>query len=251
MEAMKMKNNLRESIPGAPLSENPKTVVLTGASSGIGRAIARRLLECGYKVYGVGRDFGEEIWPHGFHKLIIDMKNTGSFYDQIRGLLKRENICGLINNAGAAYYGLHETLNPAKIHEMVTVNLEIPMVLSQLALRDLKKNRGHIINISSVTAKQTNPHGCAYGATKAGLSSFSASLFDENRKYGVHVCTIHPDMVKTNLYRNADFCQGEDEMSYLTPQQVADAVMYVLSVPESMSVTDITLRPQKHQIRRK
>ena len=137
-----MKNNLRESIPGAPLLENPKTVVLTGASSGIGRAIARRLLECGYKVYGVGRDFGEEIWPHGFHKLIIDMKNTGSFYDQIRGLLKRENICGLINNAGAAYYGLHETLNPAKIHEMVTVNLEIPMVLSQLALRDLKKNPG-------------------------------------------------------------------------------------------------------------
>lgn len=93
----------------------------------------------------------------------------------------------LVNNAGAAYYGLHEELNPKKIQEMVRVNLEAPLILTQQLLRTLKKNGGYIINISSVTAKQPSPHGCAYAATKAGLASFSSSLFVEARKYGVKV----------------------------------------------------------------
>lgn len=233
-------------------SENDgRGVIVTGASSGLGRAIAQSLTGEGFQVFGVGRNFGEDAWPENFHKIVMDINRTGAFYEEIRGLVKRENIYALVNNAGVGHYGLHETLNPAKIHEMVTINLEAPMVLAQLTLRSLKKNHGYMINISSVTAKQANPHGCAYGATKAGLSSFGVSLFEETRKYGVHVCTIHPDMSKTNLYRNADFCEGEDEDTYLSPQLVADAVLMILSGPDSMTVTDVTLRPQRHQIRRK
>lgn len=78
------------------------------------------------------------------------------------------------------------------------------MIITNLLLRDLKKNKGTIINISSITAEKTNPHGCAYGATKAGLTSFSHSLFEEARKYGVRVVNLEPDMTDTNLYRNAD-----------------------------------------------
>ena len=268
MERMGMSDMIRDSqrcCPGNGVSENgssgsanraalengSRAVIVTGASSGLGRAIAKSLAGEGFQVFGVGRNFGEDAWPENFHKIVMDMNRTGAFYEEIRGLVKRENIYALINNAGVGYYGLHETLNPAKIHEMVTINLEVPMVLAQMTLRSLKKNHGYMINISSVTAKQANPHGCAYGATKAGLSSFGASLFEEARKYGVHVCTIHPDMAKTNLYRNADFCQGEDADTYLLPEQVADAVRMILSGPESMTVTDVTLRPQRHQIRRK
>ena len=235
-----------------------KNILLTGASSGIGRAILNRLLTDGYTVYGVGRCFSPAAEPESvitssrnFIKIEMDMTRTGPFYEYIRNLAKTVEFCGLINNAGVGYYGLHETVSPAKIHEMVTVNLEVPMVLTQLLLRNLKKNQGHIIDISSVTARQSNPHGCAYGATKAGLTSFTGSLFGEARKYGVHVTVIHPDMVKTELYRNADFCEGEAPDSYLSPEQVAEAVAYVLNAPETMTVSDMTLRPQKHQIRRK
>lgn len=235
-----------------------KNILLTGASSGIGRAILNRLLADGYTVYGVGRFFSPETEPASADfsnpaciKIEMDMTRTGPFYEYIRNLARTVEFCGLINNAGVGYYGLHETLSPAKIHEMVTVNLEVPMVLTQLLLRNLKKNQGHIIDISSVTARQSNPHGCAYGATKAGLTSFTGSLFDEARKYGVHVTAIHPDMVKTNLYRNADFCEGEAQDTYLTPEQVAEAVAYVLNAPKTMTVSDVTLRPQKHQIRKK
>lgn len=125
------------------------------------------------------------------------------------------------------------------------------MILTCQLLRTLKKNRGYIINISSVTANASNPHGCAYGATKAGLSSFSRSLFDEARKYGVRVVTISPDMTQTNLYRNADFKEGEELESYLLPEEVACAVEYVLTQRDGLVISDITLKPQLHRIARK
>ncbi len=228
-----------------------KNILLTGASSGIGRATARRLLDEGFCVYGVGRQFDEPFPDENFHPIVMDMLKTGAFYAYIRELEKKVAFFGLINNAGAGYYGLHETLNPAKIHEMVTVNLEVPMVLTQLLLRNLKRNNGYVIDISSVTAKQSNPHGCAYGATKAGLTSFTASLFDEARKYGVHVAAVHPDMVQTKLYRNADFCEGESPDTFLLPEQVAEAVLYILKAPEGCTVADITVKPQRHGIRRR
>ena len=157
----------------------------------------------------------------------------------------------LVNNAGVGYYGLHEELSPDKIKRLVRTNLETPMILTQQLLRHLKKNAGYVISISSVTAAQSNPHGCAYGATKAGLASFSRSLFDEARKYGVKAVAISPDMTQTNLYRNADFREGDEPASYLLPADVADAVEWILGQRDGVVVTDITLKPQLHRIKRK
>lgn len=235
-----------------------KGAVVTGASSGIGLAVSRMLCQLGYEVYGLGRDFqrdevnavrkeaGEQ-----FHTMVCDVLDTQKLCSVIKEIMTDSSIEVLVNNAGVGYYGLHEELNPKKIQEMVRTNLEVPMILTQQMLRSLKKNAGTILNISSVTAIQSNPHGCAYGATKAGLSSFSHSLFDEARKYGVKVVTIQPDMAKTNLYRNADFCEGEEIESYLLPEEVAQAAEYVLSQRTGVVVSEITLKPQIHRIRRK
>ena len=102
-------------------------------------------------------------------------------------IIKTADIEVLVNEAGVGHYGLHEELTPKKIQALVRTNLEIPLLLTNRLLRVLKKNHGYIINISSVTAKQSSPHGCAYAATKAGLSSFGKSLFEEARKY-LNVC---------------------------------------------------------------
>ena len=88
-------------------------------------------------------------------------------------------------------------------------------------------------------------------ATKAGLASFSSSLFDEARKYGVKVTAVYPDMTETNLYRNADFTVGEEKESYLTPEEVAEAVEYVLAQREGIVIPELVLRPQFHRIRKK
>ena len=229
------------------------TAIVTGASSGIGLEISKVLCRLGYEVFGIGRNFDKdkELTAESFHPILCNLLDTEKLCETIKEISSDHHMTMLVNNAGTAYYGLHEELNPKKIQQMVRTNLEVPMILTCQLLRELKKNKGYVINISSVTAGSSNPHGCAYGATKAGLSSFSRSLFDEARKYGVKVVTISPDMTQTNLYRNANFKESDDIQSYLTPQEVAKAVEYVLSQRDGLVISDITLKPQIHRIGKK
>lgn len=228
-----------------------KKAIVTGASSGIGKAICGQLAANGWLVYGIGRSFNQSDDTAGIEHIVCDITDTAKLTKTIKEINKNHDIFLLINNAGVGFYALHEELNPVKISQMVRTNLEAPMIITNLLLRDLKKNKGTIINISSITAEKTNPHGCAYGATKAGLTSFSHSLFEEARKYGVRVVNIEPDMTDTKLYRNADFTVDENEAARLQPNEVADAVIYVLEQREGLVMTDITIRPQLHRIARK
>lgn len=226
---------------------NKPIALVTGASSGIGRAVSEELIHGGYEVYGIGRTFGEDADP-ALHKLIYDLADTAGLPAFLSGNVPKP-VSLLVNCAGAAYYGPHETLSPAAIREMVTVNVEVPLLLTNRFLRDLRETKGAVVNVSSVTAKQTgNTHGCAYGATKAALSHFSESLFEEVRKSGVRIITVHPDLTDTALYRNADFRPADDPECVLTASEVARAVMLAVSARDGLTVTDITLRPQKNRI---
>ncbi|GAA0076973.1 SDR family NAD(P)-dependent oxidoreductase [Clostridium sp. CTA-5] len=229
-----------------------KAAIVTGASSGIGFEISKVLINLGYRVYGIGRDFSKiNLNEDNFIRVTCDMTKTSILCEKIKEIKNKEDVYILINNAGVGYFGPHEELNPKKIHEMVTINLEAPMIITQMLLRDLKKNSGFIINISSIEAKKSSTYGCVYGATKAGLTHFSNSLFDEARKYGVKIIAIHPDMTKTNFYRNANFKEGEITESYITAKEIAKTVEMVVTQREGMVITDITIRPQKHLIQRK
>lgn len=228
-----------------------KNAVVTGATSGIGLAVTKKLIEMGYTVYGIGRNFDKIVSSDKFKKIVCDLTKVFEIERTVKEIKKEAEIELLVNCAGVGYFGPHEEINVNKIHNMVTLNLEAPLVLAQLFLRDLKKIRGTIINISSITAKKSSTYGCVYSATKAGLTHFSKGLFDEVRKTGVKVITIHPDITKTPFYDHLDFCQGDDENSYITPECVAGAVEMVLSQREGTVVTDVTLQPQRHLINKK
>lgn len=234
-----------------------KAAIVTGASSGIGLAISRVLCEENYEVYGFGRNFEREEAAcfvqntNTFHPVVGDLLETQKVCDAVKQISGEARLEVLVNAAGVGYYGLHEQLSVKQIQRLVRTNLELPLILTNRLLRVLKQNGGYIINVSSVTAKHSSPHGCAYAATKAGLTGFGESLFDEARKYGVKVTTIHPDMTRTELYRDADFTCSEEESSYLEPFEVAEAVRYVLRQRDGLVVPDITLRPQRNRIVRK
>lgn len=229
-----------------------KTAIVTGASSGIGWAIAQELISDNYIVYGFGRTFDKPVESDHFHPVVMDFVKTDKLVEVIRQIDCENEISLLVNSAGTAFYAPHEELNPSKIHEMVTVNLEIPMILCQLLLRSLKKNNGTVINISSITAKKdNNTYGCAYGATKAGLTSFGASLFEEVRKHGVKVITIHPDMTVTKLYRHASFSASVEPGCCLYPEDISLAVKDILNMRDGIEVSDITIRPQLHRLEKK
>ena len=231
---------------------NRPNALVTGASSGIGLAICHTLLKENYEVYGIGRQFSSLPDSSHFHPIILDLTDTPAVIDTISALKKEVTFSVLVNNAGVGYYGPHEELPASAITEMVQVNLTAPLLLTNLLLRDLKQQEGHIIAISSVTAtKHNNTHGCAYGATKAGLSSFHKSLFEEVRKYGLHVTVIQPDMAKTNLYRNASFQESDAPDAHLTPEEIADAVLFALQARKGINFSELTLQPQRNQIQRK
>ena len=141
-------------------------------------------------------------------------------------------------------------MEPSDLQALIRTNLEAPVLITTEFLGFMKQRKsGHIIFISSVTAKKTNTYGCAYGATKAGLLSFANSLFDETRKNGIKVTTLLPDMTKTNLYRNADFTADDDACIF--PEDIADTVAYVLSAGKHLNITELTIQPQKHRIKKK
>lgn len=224
--------------------------LVTGASSGIGLAISKMLIAHGIHVYGIGRTFDEAVDSELFTPIVCDMLDTGKLTSEIRSLKKAVGFSIVIHNAGVGYFGPHEEQSPAKIHEMTCINLEVPILLTNILLRDIKASKGLFVFISSVTANKSNTHGCAYGATKAGLTSFARSLFDEVRKYDVRVATIHPDMTQSDFYRNADFNACNDLHASLVPEDVALAVEAILNQREGLVIRDITLMPQYHRIER-
>ena len=230
------------------MSCDRRTAIVTGASSGIGLAVADMLVSEGYDVYGIARHFNEDA-GYGFQTIVCDVNDTDRL---LRSVDRIGEVTLLVNCAGAGFYGLHENLTPDEIKQIVRTDLEAPMILSGYLIPGFKRRgRGTVINISSVTAFKTNTHGAAYGAAKAGLSSFSQSLFEEGRKHGVKVIDICPDMTDTNLYRNADFTCDDDPEARLDPSRVAQAVKAALELGEGACVTRLTITPQKNKIKRR
>ena len=226
-----------------------KIAVVTGASSGIGEAAAERISRLGFRVIGIGRSFSEK--ERGFEALSMDLLDFGPLREFLRSLRREGEISLLVNSAGVAYYGLQEELGEKALRELIRTDLELPILLTALCLRELKKNRGRLINISSVTARCPAPRAAAYGAAKAGLLRFGESIFEEGRKAGLRVSTILPDMTESGLYRNADCTVSEEPRARLLPEDVADALEFILTRREGVCISELVLKPQLKGIRKK
>ncbi|MCE9501076.1 MAG: SDR family oxidoreductase [Leptospira sp.] len=230
-----------------------KTGIITGASSGIGLSIARKLISKGYKIYGIARSFENTNYSDkNFIRIVCDVSDIPNVTKGIKEILSSgDQISLLINNAGVGYFGPHEDSKIESLEEMVKTNLLAPVIITKLLLKELKKNSGYLIFISSITALRPSPVGAAYSATKAGLTKFSESLFDEVRKTGVKVITIHPDMTKSNFYDELDFKEDDDPECHIAPESISDAVEMILNQKPGTVISEITIRPQKHRIEKK
>ena len=224
--------------------------LVTGASSGIGLAIAGRLVEMGYSVYGYARDHGKSSYRHSrFHPVDCDVTDTRALIERTEALVRETGgLKILVNNAGIGFFGPHATMAPDRIERMVRTNLIAPMILTRATLRHLEKSKGFVVNIASTAALNPGPFGAAYGATKAGLHQFGQALFSEVRKSGVRVVTLYPDMTRTPFYDEVDFEPGEESDAHITPECVADAVAQAVNQREGTVITQIVMKPQRTKV---
>ncbi len=207
--------------------------IVTGYSSGIGKAICEILEQNSYEII----------------KLQSRLEDTTSLEIEVKETLKTNDIDLLVNCAGLGVFKPHEEISIAKIKELIDVNLTAPIILTNLLLRTLKKTKGHIINISSIEATRHSKFSALYTATKSGLRDFGLALFEELRKADVRVTNINPDLTKTNFFDDLQFKPGSNENSYLDAKDIAKSVMKIIEF--DAVVTDITIRPQRLEIKKK
>ncbi|MBN1839175.1 MAG: SDR family oxidoreductase [Campylobacterales bacterium] len=217
-----------------------KTVLMTGGSSGIGKAI-KNILTCKeYQVFNIGRNEAQ---------IVCDLRDEKSLENAVKAWLKTHEVDVLINCAGIGLFDPHESISPSKIKNLIDINLTAPIMLSSLCLRSLQKTQGHIINITSIEATRHAKYSALYTATKSGLRDFGHCLFEEVRKSGVKVTSINPDMTQTPFFDALHFKPSEDESTHLLPETIAKSVWDVLHV--NGVITDLSIRPQKVGITKK
>ena len=180
---------------------NGKTVLITGASSGIGKATAELLTEKGYAVYGAARRLErmKDLEEKGVRLIKMDLTEENSIVEGVKTIEKeRGGVDILINNAGYGLYGAVEDVPIEEARRQFEVNLFGAARLIQLVLPHMRKNRyGKIVNISSVGGKIFSPMGAWYHATKHALEGLSDCLRFEVKRFGIDVIVIEPGGVGT------------------------------------------------------
>lgn len=178
-----------------------KTVLITGASSGIGKETAIMLLKNGFEVYGASRriDKMEDIKRMGVKLIQMDISDDNSIVHGVETILQHSGkIDILINNAGYGSYGALEDVPLEEARYQFEVNIFGLARLIQLVLPSMRQQkRGRIINISSIGGSIGEPHGSWYHATKFALEGLSDSLRMELKQFGIDVVIIKPGAILT------------------------------------------------------
>lgn len=222
-----------------------KTALVTGASSGIGKAIAIALQESGMKVTGLCRSV--EDLPEGVTPLACDLRYANQIQE---AFLSLDHLDILVNSAGLAYLSRLTDGDPALWEEMWQVNVHALSLCCQLALPLFPENSGQILNLSSMSGHRVPPTGGFYAATKFAVRAVSEALRAELKTAGssVRVSTLSPGFVDTPLLdkyfvgREDQLKETRESIKMLTPESIAATALHILTSPPDVEINDIMMR---------
>ncbi|EOX3952945.1 SDR family oxidoreductase [Vibrio alginolyticus] len=237
-----------------------KLIVITGASSGIGEAIARHFSEQGHALLLLARRV-ERLEALNLPNTLcekVDVTDKASFEAAIE---KAESLYGpvdaLVNNAGVMLLGQIDTQEASEWKRMFDVNVIGLLNGMQSVLAPMKaRNSGTIINISSIAGKKTFPDHAAYCGTKFAVHAISENVREEVASSNVRVTTIAPGAVETELLSHTtsqDIKDGYDAWKVdmggvLAADDIARAVLFAYQQPQGVCVREIALAPTKQQL---
>lgn len=228
-----------------------KSAFVTGANRGIGRAIALKLADLGYDLCLLARNkealaaVGSECEAKSVSVVCMAGELTSeSFMDEAIAAAQKAfgNVDVLINNAGTAAHQAAQEADIQAWRGIMDLNFNAAVYLSRYLLPAMVDQKsGAVINISSISGRNTSAGSAIYSATKHALNGFSGCMYEDVRDYGVKVSTIMPGFVDTELTEN----MGMQSSKMIQPEDVAASVAYVLSASAYCCPTEIVLRPQK------
>lgn len=207
------------------------TVIVTGATRGIGRATVEAILERGGKVVGIARDGEalralEALHPDRVRGIAADLERI----DTLPALVEQASeafgeVDGLVNNAGIARYEAVGDIRPESVDAQVRVNLIAPLMLSQAVAAHMRGRGGAIVNVSSTLSERAAPLTTVYAATKAALNALTKSLALELAPHRIRVNAVLPGGVDTDMLRAPRLHPGETssavELAARTESQLA------------------------------
>ena len=185
------------------MADRSKAVLITGCSTGIGRATAEQLAGKGWTVYATARrtEAIEDLKAKGCHTLALDVTDETSMREAVRQVEEAEGAVGvLVNNAGYSQSGAVESVNLDDVRSQFETNVFGLIRMCQLALPGMRRQGwGKIVNVSSMGGKMTFPGGGIYHATKHAVEAISDAMRFEVRGFGVDVIVIEPGLIRTQF----------------------------------------------------
>jgi len=202
---------MRRATPNSS-SKIVKKIFLTGASSGIGKAIAKAATETGHEVWGTSRDISRIPSLRRLHCVQLDLSNPDSIDGAFNtALAEAGNFDVLINNAGSGHFGPAESLSEKEIASQFQILFFGHIQLMQLALAAMRgQGHGLIINITSLASRLPVPFMAAYNAAKAAMAAFTMSLQLELPDAGVRIVDLQPADICTNFNHAVTRASGYD-----------------------------------------
>ena len=224
------------------------THLITGAGSGIGAALAARLLERGDSLLLLARsaeradDLRTDL-PEAT-VLVADLAEAEAVEavaDQLPPSLD-----SLVHCAGVVDLGPVASLSTEAWHSQLTVNLLAPAVLTRICLPALRTGRGTVVFVNSGAGLFAHPHWAAYAASKFGLRALADALRAEEQQHGVRVSTVYPGRTATAMQQKVHAQEGKeyDASDWIDPGTVVDAIAHLLDLPDDATVSDLTIRPR-------
>jgi NADP-dependent 3-hydroxy acid dehydrogenase YdfG len=222
-----------------------KVALVTGASGGIGAAVARRLHEAGASVGLLSRrggDLGLER-ALGLACDVRDRAAVGAAADQVVQRFGRLDV--VVANAGVGAYGPFLELDPAQLEAMIDVNLKGTLYTAAATLPHLiATGEGDFVSLASVAGLRAFPGEAVYNASKFGQVGFTRALDHELRERGVRATCICPGGVKTDFAIGTGREAGDPELEgMLTADEVADVVLFTVTRPRRMRILTTSFRP--------
>ena len=234
-------------------------IVITGASSGIGEATARRLSDAGHPLLLIARRV-EKLEALNLPNTIcakVDVTNFDELKNTIKNAEEKYGKTGcLVNNAGAMLLGSIDTQDISEWQRMYDLNVMAVLNGMQAVLTDMKERRtGTIINISSIAGKKTFPAHAAYCGTKFAVHGISENVREEVAAFDVRVITIAPGAVETELLSHTtseEIIAGyedwkKDMGGVIIPDDIARSIEFVYSQPQNVNIRELVIAATRQE----